>query len=85
MLVVAGIGWGNVEIGGDYGGTATMETLINMLKEKTGIDDDAAGKVANFIKDHAADIPGWLGNLPDDGILGTVKDKIGDLLGGGDK
>lgn len=48
------------------------------------MDEATAQRVADFIKDHAADIPGWLGHLPDDGILGKVKDQLGGLLGGAD-
>ena len=38
-----------------------MEELVNKLVGKTGISEDTAKKVAEFIKEHADDIPKWLG------------------------
>jgi hypothetical protein len=38
-----------------------MEELVNKLVEKTGVSEDTAKKVAEFIKEHADDIPKWLG------------------------
>lgn len=62
-----------------------MEDLINQLVAKTGIDKETATKVANFIQEHAADIPKWLGQS---GILdklpGGIGDQLSGLLGGND-
>ncbi len=38
-----------------------MDTLIDMLVEKTGLDRAMAEKVANFIQENASEIPKWLG------------------------
>jgi hypothetical protein len=37
-----------------------MEELIAKLMDKVGLDKATAEKVADFIKEHADDIPGWL-------------------------
>lgn len=54
-----------------------MEELINQLVAKTGIDRDTAMKVADFIKNHAAEIPGWLGKAG----LGGLEQQAEGLLG----
>ncbi|MBT8495583.1 MAG: hypothetical protein KJO07_21225 [Deltaproteobacteria bacterium] len=56
-----------------------MEKLIEMLKEKTGLDGDTAKKVADFIQEHASDIPGWLGKA---GIADKLPGGLGGMLGG---
>lgn len=38
-----------------------MEELINKLVEKTGVSEETAKKVAEFIKEHADEIPKWIG------------------------
>ena len=38
-----------------------MEELVQGLITKCGLDESTAKKVAEFIKEHAADIPKWLG------------------------
>lgn len=38
-----------------------MEELVNKLVAKTGISEETAKKVAEFIKEHADEIPEWLG------------------------
>lgn len=38
-----------------------MEELINKLVEKTGVSEETAKKVAEFIKEHADEIPTWIG------------------------
>lgn len=53
-----------------------MDQLITLLKEKTGIDDATADKVAQFIKEHAHEIPQLLGKAG----LGDVASKV---MGGG--
>jgi len=45
-----------------------MEEMVNKMVAETGIDKGAAEKVVDFLKNHAAEIPQWLGkagvNLP---------------------
>lgn len=60
-----------------------MEQLINLLKEKTGIDDATADKIANFIQEHAAELPAMLmgngdnkGN-PMEGLMDAAKGFLG--------
>lgn len=55
-----------------------MDQLINLLKEKTGIDDATANKVAAFIKDHAHEIPQLLGKA-------GFSDVASKLMGGGEQ
>jgi len=38
-----------------------MEDLIQGLITKCGLDEGTANKVAEFISEHATDIPKWLG------------------------
>jgi hypothetical protein len=60
-----------------------MEQLINLLKEKTGIDDATADKIANFIQEHAADLPAMLmgngdnKNNPMEGLMDAAKGFLG--------
>ena len=63
-----------------------MEELINQLSAKTGIDKATATKVADFIQEHAADIPKWLGQSGImDELPGGLGDTISGFLGGDDK
>lgn len=55
-----------------------MDELIKQLQAKTGISDDMAKQVADFIKNNMHEIPKWLG----DGALGGLADKAGGMLGG---
>lgn len=55
-----------------------MEEMISKLVEKTGIDQETANKVVEFLKEHASEIPGWLGQVG----LGDVADKVGGMFGG---
>lgn len=59
-----------------------MDELINQLVSKTGIDKGIAEQVANFIKDHLEDIPGWLGKGMMDKLPGGMGDMLGGLMGG---
>ena len=58
-----------------------MEDLMDKLVEKTGIDRETANKVVEFLKEHAAEIPGWLGQVG----LGGITEKVGGIFGGDDK
>lgn len=60
-----------------------MEQLINGLVEKVGIDRGTAEKVADFIKDHASDIPSWIASSGlADKLPGGLGDQLTGLLGG---
>ncbi|MEZ5163673.1 MAG: hypothetical protein R2688_07965 [Fimbriimonadaceae bacterium] len=68
-----------------------MDQLVNLLKEKTGLDDAMAEKVVGFIKEHMHEIPKMLGGDLGDkakGLLGGagggLMDQAKGLLGGGD-
>jgi ABC-type proline/glycine betaine transport system substrate-binding protein len=50
-----------------------MEEMINKLTQVVGIDKATAEKVAAFLKDHADQIPKWLG--------GDLKSKLPGGLG----
>jgi len=54
-----------------------MENLMDQLIAKTGIDRATATKVVEFLKEHAAEIPQWLGQTG----LGTITEKAGALFG----
>ncbi len=63
-----------------------MEELINQLSAKVGIDKATATKVADFIQEHAADIPKWLGQSGImDKLPGGLGDTISGFLGGDEK
>jgi hypothetical protein len=51
------------------------------LTSKVGIDEGTAAKVADFIKDHIDDIPGWIGKAGLGGMFGGIGEKIGDMFG----
>jgi hypothetical protein len=51
-----------------------MEELIAKLVDKVGIDRETATRVANFIQEHASEIPGWLARS-------GLKDKLPGGLG----
>ncbi len=53
-----------------------MDEMIKQLTEKVGIDRETAEKVATFLKDHAADVPKWLGS-------GGIGKQVGDRISGG--
>jgi hypothetical protein len=55
-----------------------MEQLLSMLKEKTGVSDEIAEKVVDFIKEHMAEIPQMLMSGGGD----AAKNLLGDLAGG---
>lgn len=60
-----------------------MEELINNLAEKVGLDRGTAEKVADFIKDHASEIPGWIAQSGfADKLPGVMGDTISGFLGG---
>lgn len=60
-----------------------MEQLISGLVDKVGIDRATAEKVADFIKDHISDIPGWLSSSGIGAKLpGGIGDKLSEMLGG---
>ncbi|HRK21938.1 MAG TPA: hypothetical protein PLX06_09020 [Fimbriimonadaceae bacterium] len=60
-----------------------MEELINNLAEKVGLDRGTAEKVADFIKDHASEIPGWIAQSGlADKLPGGLGDTLSGLLGG---
>ncbi len=51
-----------------------MQELIEKLMSKVGLDEGTAEKVADFIKEHADDIPGWVASA-------GLKDKLPGGLG----
>lgn len=60
-----------------------MEELINNLAEKVGLDRATAEKVADFIRDNAAEIPKWIGQSGlADKLPGGIGDAISGFLGG---
>ena len=52
-----------------------MEELVEKIMSKVGLDKENAEKVADFIKEHADDIPGWVAKA-------GLKDKLPGGLGG---
>jgi len=56
------------------------------LVSKVGIDRETAQKVADFIRDHAADIPKWIGQSGlADKLPGGLGDAVSGYLGGESK
>jgi hypothetical protein len=56
-----------------------MEELVNQLVAKVGIDKATAEKVVAFLKEHATEVPQWLGQSD---IAKGVMDKLPGGLGG---
>jgi len=54
-----------------------MEEFIETLISKVGIDRATAEKVVNVVKEHADDIPKWLGKS---GVLDKLPGGLGDQL-----
>ena len=60
-----------------------MEDLVNQLVAKVGIDKATAEKVVNFLKEHASEIPKWLGeNDIAKGMMDKLPGGLGGMLGG---
>lgn len=59
-----------------------MDQLIKLLQEKTGIDEATANKVADFIKEHAHELPQMLSGGNGGDIADKAKDMLGGFLGG---
>jgi hypothetical protein len=60
-----------------------MDELVNQLTSKVGIDKETAEKVANFLKEHASEVPKWLGsNEMAKGMLDKLPGGLGGMLGG---
>jgi len=55
-----------------------MEDFIQTLMAKVGLDRATAEKVVSFVKDHADEIPKWLGQS---GVLDKLPGGLGDKLG----
>ena len=55
---------------------------MNQLVAKVGIDRETAAKVADFIKNHASEIPGWLGKAGLGGLEDQAKGLLGNFGGG---
>ena len=56
-----------------------METFIAQLVEKTGISEDQAKQVVEYVKENWDKIPGWIGQS---GAKDAIKDKLPGGLGG---
>jgi len=55
-----------------------MEDFIQTLMAKVGLDRATAEKVVSFVKEHADEIPKWLGQS---GVLDKLPGGLGDKLG----
>ncbi len=53
-----------------------MEELIEGLIAKTGVERATAEKIVDFLKEHADEVPGWLGL-----DVNSLKDKLPGGLG----
>jgi hypothetical protein len=54
-----------------------MDELVNQLVDRVGIDKETAQKVADFLQEHASEVPGWLSKNE---TIKSLADKFG--LGG---
>ena len=61
-----------------------MDQLIKMLQEKTGMSDEMAKQVADFIKEHMHELPAMLsgGDGEKGGAAGGLMDAAKGFLGG---
>lgn len=56
-----------------------MDEMIRQMTERVGIDRATAEKVATFLKEHASDLPRWLGSSD---VGKQIADKLPGGLGG---
>lgn len=54
-----------------------MNELIQQLVSKVGLDEATATKVVEFLKEHADEIPGWLGQAGLGDLMGKAKGLFG--------
>ncbi|MDB5080820.1 MAG: hypothetical protein JWP00_2744 [Chloroflexi bacterium] len=60
-----------------------MEELVNQLVAKVGIDKATAEKVVAFLKEHATEVPQWLGqNDIAKGVMDKLPGGLGGMFGG---
>jgi hypothetical protein len=59
-----------------------MDEFVNQLVERVGIDRETAERVVNFLKEHSAEVPGWLQGGAAQDVLDKVKGGLGGLFGG---
>jgi hypothetical protein len=58
-----------------------MDELVDRLVEKVGIDKETARKVVDFLKEHASELPKWLGE--NETLRGVAERfNLGGLFGG---
>ena len=55
-----------------------MDEFVQQLVAKVGIDKATAEKVVAFVKEHADEIPKWLGQS---GVLDKLPGGLGDKVG----
>lgn len=58
-----------------------MEDMIEKMIAKTGIDRATCEKVVGFLKDHAADVPGWIASNDTAKAVVAKVPGLGGLLG----
>jgi hypothetical protein len=57
-----------------------MDELVNQLVERVGLERETAQKVADFLQEHASDVPRWLAK--NETIKGLIdKFGLGNVLG----
>lgn len=54
-----------------------MEEMIQKMVAQVGIDRATAEKIVQFLQQHAADVPKWLGQA---GVLDKLPGGLGDLI-----
>ena len=54
-----------------------MEEMIEKIMSTVGLDKETAEKVADFIKEYADDIPGWIATA---GLKDKLPGELGNLL-----
>jgi hypothetical protein len=52
------------------------------MVDKVGIDRETAERVVAFLKEHAADLPGWLQSDTAQEFLNKARSSFGGLFGG---
>ncbi len=59
-----------------------MEQLVNLLVEKVGLDSATAKRVADFLQEHASQVPQWLASEQAKSVLDKLPGGLGGFFGG---
>jgi nucleoid DNA-binding protein len=53
-----------------------MDELVRQLSQKAGVTQDKAEQIGQFLKEHAADVPGWV-SQQEPKLVALMTEKVG--------